>query len=262
MRDKASSEKTATLSITTPEGVTFSLLLAGPVTRFLAWLIDFFTVFLLTSTVNYIVNVLSIFSHDFARAFSLISYFVISIGYGIAFEWYWNGRTVGKHLLRLRVMDVQGLQLKPTQIIIRNLLRFVDALPVFYLVGGVSCFFSEKAQRFGDMAANTIVVRNTPISIPDFTNLFADKYNSFRDYPHLEAKLRQNVSNMDAEIALQALFRREDLEPDARINLFREIASYFIAVLEFPQKATDGLSDEQYTRNVVDTLYRSSYKII
>ena len=32
--------KTATLQIRTPEGIVFSQLLAGPITRFLAWFID------------------------------------------------------------------------------------------------------------------------------------------------------------------------------------------------------------------------------
>ena len=40
------------------------------------------------------------------------------------------------------------------------------------------------------------------------------------------------------------------------VRLFRRIAGYFKPLVAFPQEATDGLSDEQYIRNLVDALYR------
>ena len=68
-----------------------------------------------------------------------ILYFVVWIGYGILFEWFWRGQTPGKRLFRLRVMDVNGLRLQFHQILMRNLLRAVDSLPACYLVGGLAC---------------------------------------------------------------------------------------------------------------------------
>ena len=47
-------------------------------------------------------------SANFAVAFYVIAYFLVSIGYGITFEWAWRGQTIGKRLLRLRVVDVEG----------------------------------------------------------------------------------------------------------------------------------------------------------
>ena len=55
--------------------------------------------------------------------------FAISVGYAIFTEWFWRGQTVGKRLLRLRVIEEQGLRLQFSQIVTRNLLRFVDMLP-------------------------------------------------------------------------------------------------------------------------------------
>jgi len=192
-----------------------------------------------------------------ARAIATVVYFIVSIGYGMAAEWYWRGQTVGKRLLRLRVMDAQGLRLQFSQIVIRNLLRFVDMLPAFYLVGGIACLVSRRAQRLGDLAANTIVVRNPRITKPDLDQLLAGKYNSLRDYPHLEARLRQRISPAEASIAMQALLRRDRLEPQARVELFEGIAAYFRSKVEFPPEATDGITDEQYVRNVLDVLYRT-----
>ncbi len=56
-------------------------------------------------------------------------------------------------------------------------------------------------------------------------------------------------------MALQAVLRRDQLEPLARIELFRMIANHTKEGVEFPQEATDGLTDEQYVRNVVELLF-------
>jgi uncharacterized RDD family membrane protein YckC len=43
--------------------------------------------------------------------------------------------------------------------VVRNVLRLVDFLPVFYLVGIVSLVFSDANQRLGDRFGGTVVVR-------------------------------------------------------------------------------------------------------
>jgi len=255
------SGKTDTLLIKTPEGVVFSLLLAGPVTRFLAWAIDLACITVATSFVGMTLSLLKLISLDLGRAGILLSYFVISIGYGIIAEWHWRGQTLGKRLLRLRVMDAQALRLQFSQVVVRNLLRFVDSLPVFYLVGGLTCLINRRAQRLGDLAANTIVVRHPVIFEPDVDQLMAGKYNSFREYPHLVARLRQSVTPEEAGLALQALLRRDQLENQSRVGLFNEMASHFQSVVKFPEEAMVGLADEQYVRNVVDLLFRKSTHI-
>ena len=251
-------QKTNILTIKTPEGIAFSLQLAGPVTRFLALAIDLMAVSVATSILQTFLALLGFISLDLAYAIMILTYFVISIGYGILAEWYWQGQTLGKKILRLRVMDEQGLRLQFSQIVIRNLLRSVDSLPGLYLIGGMVCLFSKRAQRLGDYAANTIVVWNPRIQKPDLDQLLEGKFNSLREYPHLEARLRQRVSPAEAQVALQALLRRDELEPGARVKLFQEAADYFKAIVAFPQEATEGLSDEQYVRNVVDALYQTT----
>lgn len=250
-------EKTNTLKIRTPEGIEFSLLLAGPVTRFLAWSIDLACILAATTTLNTIVGAFGIINRDLARALSLVSYFLVTFGYGIATEWYWRGQTLGKRLLRLRVVDVQGFRLQFSQIVVRNLLRLVDSLPVLYALGGIACFVSAKSQRLGDLVANTIVIRTPQLSDPDLTQILGGKYNSLRGHPHLAARLRQRVSPHEAEVALQAVVRRNELDPSARVSLFAEIAAHFRSLVEFPEEAVEGLTDEQYVRNVVDVIYNT-----
>ena len=246
-----------TLTIKTPEGIDFSLLLAGPITRFLAWSVDLLVILAINKLLNVLLGTLGILSRDLATAAIILGYFIVSIGYGIVTEWYWHGQTLGKRLLRLRVTDVHGLQLQFSQIVIRNLLRFVDSLPALYLVGGLACLINRRAQRLGDFVANTVVVWNPRLDEPDLDQLLEGKYNSFRQYPHLEARLRQHVSPTEAQIALQALIRRDQFEPRSRVELFQGIVNHFKSVVSFPAEATDGISDEQYLRNVVDALFRT-----
>lgn len=249
--------KTSTLVIRTPEGIVFSQLLAGPVTRFFAWFIDQLCIGVAMSVLGIALRLLELISLDFGFALSVIVYFVLNIGYGIFFEWAWRGQTIGKKLLRLRVVDVEGMRLQFNQIVVRNLLRFVDSLPAFYFVGGLACWLNPRCQRLGDLAANTVVIRNPRVAEPDLDQLLAGKYNSLRQYPHLAARLRQRISPAEAGIALQALLRRGEFDPVARVELFGDLAVYFRAKVEFPAEVTEGVADEQYLRNVVDVLYRT-----
>jgi uncharacterized RDD family membrane protein YckC len=249
-------EKANIYIIKTPEGIVFSQLLAGPVSRFGSWLVDAAVISASLSILSLVLVLFQLISPDVARAALALAYFVVSIGYGAFFEWYWRGQTVGKRLFRLRVVDAQGLRLQFNQVVIRNLLRFVDSLPVLYFLGGATCLLNQKCQRLGDIAANTIVIHFPRITEPDLDQLLAGKFNSLRQYPHLEARFRQRVSPTEAALALQALLRRDEFEPEARIELFGAMAAHFRAKAEFPPEATEGITDEQYVRNIADIVYR------
>src|SRR2546426_9581844 len=108
-----------TLPIRTPEGVSFSLMLAGPTSRFLAYLVDLCCITGLAEVAKKISEASGIVGDDFGAAVRVLLYFAITMGYGIVCEWYWRGQTVGKRMLKLRVVDRQGLRLQPSQIITR-----------------------------------------------------------------------------------------------------------------------------------------------
>ncbi len=245
-----------TLRLRTPEGITFALPLAGPMTRLLAWMVDVLIVGAVSTVLSIAMALLGWMARDLATALATIGFFVLQLGYPIATEWLWRGQTLGKRAFRLRVVDAHGLRLQFSQIAIRNLLRAVDILPGAYLVGGLACLFSRRAQRLGDFAANTVVIRAPRLAQPDLEQLLAGKFNSLRAHTHLCARLRQRVAPEEAALALSALLRRDELDPLARVELFRELAAALRAKVEFPPDSLDGLADEQYLRNVVDILYR------
>lgn len=248
----------STFRIRTPEGIVFAQPLAGPISRFLAWGVDLLCILGLTVGLSVVVGLLGLIAAGLAQAAWLVLFFAVWIGYGMVLEWVWRGQTVGKRLLRLRVVDAHGLKLQPSQIVLRNLLRAVDMLPGLYLVGGLTCLLSRRAQRLGDLAANTVVVRIPEPAEPNLQGVLAGKYNSLRAYPHLVARLRQRVTAHEAALALQALLRREQLDPESRLELFGQLAAHFKAKVAFPAEALEGLTDEQYVRNLVEVLYRTS----
>jgi uncharacterized RDD family membrane protein YckC len=244
------------LTIQTPEGIVFPLLIASPIARFLALAIDKGAVYVVSVTVSSLLGVLGVISMDLFGACSILSAFVISFGYPIVLEWTWRGQTLGKRLLRIQVIDEQGLRLQFSQVVVRNLLRFVDAIPAFYLVGGLACMVSRHGQRVGDLAANTVVVHHPRVAEPDLQQVLPDKYNSFRNYPHIAARLRQSVTPGLARVCVQALLRRDQLDDEARVALYRQIRSRLEPLSAFPPEALDGVSDERYVRNTVDIVYR------
>ena len=209
-----SAARTPALRIETPEGVVFSLRLASPVLRALAWAVDGLVL---------------------AAAATVIE--------------------KGKRLFGLRVVDAQGLRLRPAQVVLRNLLRAIDFLPAAYLVGVTACLVSRKGQRLGDLAANTVVLREAKLLEPDVEQIAPVKYNSLAAFPHLAARLRSRVDPEAVRIAVTALAMRDGYEPAARVELFGELATYFRGLVGFPEGAVEGLTDEQYVRSAVRAIY-------
>jgi uncharacterized RDD family membrane protein YckC len=248
--------QTTTLDIFTPEGVRFSLPLAGPISRGLAWFIDFAVLAGLSWVASLLILPFFAVSIAWGMALQVIVFFLVTTFYGVILEWWWRGQTVGKRVLRLRVMDERGLGLRFGQIVLRNLLRAVDSLPLFYAVGGTAMVLTRHCQRLGDIAAGTIVVRTPSLREPRLEGLLAGRYNSFRDHPLIEARLRQRTSPEAAQLALSALLRRDEIDPARRVELFRELADHFRSLAEFPPEVTIALTDEQYVRNVVEALFR------
>jgi uncharacterized RDD family membrane protein YckC len=250
-----STTRTHVVQLRTPEGVAFSFRLASPVLRLAALSIDWAVVTTTWSTLATICVVLQVLNRDLAGLVAALTYFVLTFGYSIVVEWYWRGQSVGKRLLRLRVVDARGFRLSFPQVALRNIMRIVDSLPLAYLVGGITALMSDRSQRLGDIVAGTLVIWEPAEVIPDMDLIRGEKYNSLRAHPGVVARLRQAVAPADARVAWQALARRDELNPDARLKLFAEIAGYFRSLTPVPPELGEGISDEQFTRNVVDVLF-------
>jgi uncharacterized RDD family membrane protein YckC len=243
-------------SIHTPEGVMFRLYPAGLARRMSAFIIDAMMLSVLIVIVNQLAPLFSMFNFKIAFGLIILLDFVIGLAYWLVSEWIWNGRTVGKKLFGLRVVDANGLKLMPQQIAVRNLFRTVDILPVFYAVGSLCCFCDRRARRLGDIAAGTIVIRDIKPEKPDLRGVLPDKYNSLREYPLEAARMRDRTTPEESMLLFEALRRRNHMKPEDRCRVYEELAKHFKEKVKFPQAALDGMSDEKFLVNITNLIYR------
>ena len=90
-------------------------------------------------------------------------FFVLAFAYYFGTELVW-AQTVGKRVMKLRVVGPGGAKLSAGPALIRNVVRFVDWLPGLYIVGAITVYATgPRRQRLGDIAAKTnVVAEDTP----------------------------------------------------------------------------------------------------
>src|ERR1035437_1120754 len=161
------------LSIATPELVDIEFPLAGIGSRFVALLIDYLIWFagfialaLVSSSFLPGIRAFTKVSEQWAAAIVIFSFFLLNWGYFTLFEAFWNGRSPGKRIARIRVIQRSGRGIGLFESIARNLIRYVDQFPFFYAVGVIAIFATRQHQRLGDLAAGTLVVRDREQELP------------------------------------------------------------------------------------------------
>jgi uncharacterized RDD family membrane protein YckC len=147
-----------TVRLVTPERIVFSYPLAGPFRRFCAYLIDVGLWLLLVIVATMLSLLLSLGSPS-GLGLAFVAYFVLTWGYGASCEGLFNGQTLGKRMVGIRVVSDRGVPITGAQAVLRNLVGVVDGiLPFFFLLGLSSMVLTRKFQRLGDLAAGTMVV--------------------------------------------------------------------------------------------------------
>ena len=162
-------------TIDTPENVSFGYEVAGIGSRFIAALIDSLILGTLLTALNIALFVIlsrlgadlepiPADNSDWAAGlviaiFALLD-FAIWWGYYLFSEWLWHGTTVGKRVVNIRVVRLDGTPVSFLPIAVRNLVRIVDFLPMGYGVGIVTMFCNRQTRRLGDFAAGTLVVKD------------------------------------------------------------------------------------------------------
>jgi uncharacterized RDD family membrane protein YckC len=127
------------------------------VKRILAFLIDAIGFAIVFSLITTIVGVVSDALAGIVGALFGLAFF----GYFVYFEAEY-GQTIGKMAMDIVVITEDGDAITYRDSAIRTLLRLVDALPFFYIVGLVAIFVTDRNQRLGDLVADTIVVKAKP----------------------------------------------------------------------------------------------------
>jgi hypothetical protein len=134
----------------------------------------------------------------------------------VAFEVRGGGRTPGKRAVGLRVVRDGGGPVGLRESLIRNVIRLFEAA-LLYVPAVVSIIATRTNQRLGDLAAGTLVIRETtePMETPAPPAIPAEAYAGW------------DATGVDeAELAAVRAFlqRREGLRPAARRSLAAQLA--------------------------------------
>ena len=231
-------------TVDTPENIEFAYDIAGIGSRFLAAIIDTLVIGtgllvlgLLVSVVGARADVARSTTSSVAAAIGAILSFLILWGYYIVFELVWNGQSIGKRAIGLRVVREGGQPVTFVGSAIRNLIRIVDFLPAFYGIGVIVMFVDKRARRLGDLAGGTLVVKErrgvTLESLTQSTAVPAAQPGGTMQLPTLPNI--HLLNDQDYNLVQEFLRRRDELGRDARARLGAQLASGLQARLGVPQ---------------------------
>ena len=215
------------LSIDTPEQIELNYDIAGIGSRFCTALIDsmligaiLFGGWLLTRAIYF--GALGETLGYWMTAIVGIITFAINWGYYIAFDLINNGQSPGKRLLNLRVIKEGGYPINFADSAIRNLVRIVDFLPMFYGLGIISMMFDKKWRRLGDLAAGTLVVKERTDLTPNqlIASVAQKTVLTYEDWIRLD-----EVTDVELSTIREYLSRRGILSVDRQRQLARTIGT-------------------------------------
>jgi uncharacterized membrane protein SpoIIM required for sporulation/uncharacterized RDD family membrane protein YckC len=165
---------TQKVEVETPELVVLSYTIAGIGSRVYAGFIDLLVCIGLLVGISLAMLFLASRAHVPMTAASawgaailgLLS-FAIFWGYYVVCEWLFDGQTIGKRHLGLRVVRDGGYSVGFAAAATRNIMRAIDMQPgLFYLFGITAAVLSKTGKRLGDMVAGTVVIQEKLVESP------------------------------------------------------------------------------------------------
>ncbi len=218
---------TTLMTIETPERVAFTYDVAGLGTRVMAYLIDLAVrgaVLLLGMVAFFVIRERQGFGGvpSGILAAGVVAFFLLQWGYWTLFETFWNGQTPGKRVMGIRVIKEGGFPASLVDVALRNVVRVVDFLPLFYGIGVICMFLSKRHQRLGDIVSGTLVVRQTASRPPSLDEILAA--HSQADTSRTRRQVRVPLSVLEFEAIVEFLERAEGLLPEARSRIAEKFA--------------------------------------
>ena len=208
----------------TAEAIAVRYELAGIGSRFLALSVDLAIQIALALAAYMLFAVVVLFATAFAGnpfskagitvALSLLSFaiFALFFGYFIVFELLWNGQTPGKRALGIRVVRDGGFPVDVGASVLRNIVRIVETAIGMYVFSAIVMLLSRENKRPGDIAAGTIVVRDSADVIPTLAVL-----------SRVEGAIDDGLDHADRALIDAYLTRRAALEPAAAAEIAARI---------------------------------------
>lgn len=214
----------AKIDVSTTQNVTIQYETAGFLLRFIAWLIDSSVLGILFGVIIYMFISLDWFNTNSERAFTIIGgiLFLLRYLYSLLIEIFTSGQSIGKKIVSISVIKLNGNALNTNDYLIRWAYRTIDFGMTFFSVGTISILMSEKNQRLGDMIANTTVIKLKPeriVTLNDLQNL-PDKADYVPKYPQVT-----QYNDEDMLALKNLLIRYQQYQNDTYAEILRNTVS-------------------------------------
>lgn len=162
----------ANLKINTTQNVNLDYKIVSIGERILALVVDLFIFFLYLFVVDLVTSLIDdVFDDNWTVIGFQSLLFLPLMFYSLYMHIIFNGRTIGKMIVKTRVVKVDGSPVHWSNFLIRWMLRIVDLWLFFGSISVLSILFSEKRQRLGDAAAGTVVISTKKQATIDHTIL-------------------------------------------------------------------------------------------
>lgn len=150
------------IDITTTQNVTIEYELAPLRERMIAWLIDVLIVMVGWFIIFQIIQAISgedLFDNMGWVMLIVLLPFLLFFFFNILFEILKLGQTPGKMAMNTKVVRLDGKDPEWSDVLLRAVLHLVDSIFSFGVIGAMLIKTTPRAQRLGDMAANTTVIK-------------------------------------------------------------------------------------------------------
>ncbi|MDB5007540.1 MAG: hypothetical protein JWP45_1933 [Mucilaginibacter sp.] len=150
------------ITVRTTQNIDIDYEIGGLGERILAYMIDL-GIFVALSIIGGILSV-SLFNNGGGISVYFIVIGVVLLFYDLVCESLFNGQSLGKRIMKIRVISLDGTRPKFSQYLLRWLFRIIDFSLTSYLGGLLTIILTDNGQRIGDLVAGTAIIRTIPRS--------------------------------------------------------------------------------------------------
>jgi len=221
--------------ILTSQNVSVKYNVAGVGNRIAATVIDYFFIGIWVFFISAIVQL----NFQVSNPVVLVILYSPVVFYQLLMEIFFNGQSAGKMMMKIRVMKTDGSSPSVIAYLLRWMFRLVDITFSMGSVAVLTIAFTEKAQRLGDLAAGTTVIRlNAPTKLRELVPL-AKNENYQPVFSEIVA-----LNDQDISLLKKVLYKRADT-PDP--ELVQKMAAHIRKVTGI----NTGMDDLQFLKTTL-----------